>query len=82
MTYTCARNRSDPTTLVSAQYDTFVEKLAQGFDFASMNVVARRAGLIPVGGPVSPHFFGQVPLEIGLRLVNVTYFSHLRVWSL
>lgn len=37
-----------------ADLDAFLEKLAHAFDFASMNIVARRAGLIPVGGPVFP----------------------------
>ncbi|MBA2547743.1 MAG: NAD(P)/FAD-dependent oxidoreductase [Burkholderiaceae bacterium] len=34
--------------------DAFLKKLAQIFDLTSMKVVARRAGLIPVGGPVDP----------------------------
>ncbi|MBC8118924.1 MAG: NAD(P)/FAD-dependent oxidoreductase [Burkholderiaceae bacterium] len=34
--------------------DAFLERLTQVFDLASINVVARRAGLIPVGGPVTP----------------------------
>ena len=38
----------------TADLDAFLEKLAQVFDFSSMKIVARRAGLIPVGGPVDP----------------------------
>ena len=38
----------------TADLDAFLKKLARGFDLASMNIVARRAGLIPVGGPVDP----------------------------
>ena len=38
----------------TADLDAFLEKLAQVFELTSMNVVARRAGLIPVGGPVHP----------------------------
>jgi len=38
----------------TADLDAFLEKVAQVFDFASINIVARRAGLIPVGGPVFP----------------------------
>lgn len=34
--------------------DTFLAKLTKVFDLASINIVARRAGLIPVGGPVTP----------------------------
>jgi len=45
-----ARQRNGET----ADLDTFLAKLARVFDLASMNVVARRAGLIPVGGPVTP----------------------------
>ena len=45
-----ARQRNGGT----ADLDTFLAKLAGVFDLASMNIVARRAGLIPVGGPVTP----------------------------
>lgn len=45
------RQRRDGDT---AELDAFLAKLAQVFDLASMNIVARRAGLIPVGGPVDP----------------------------
>lgn len=38
----------------TADLDAFLEKLAQIFDLSSMSIVARRAGLIPVGGPVYP----------------------------
>ena len=38
----------------TADVEAFLAKLAQVFDLGSMNVVARRAGLIPVGGPVDP----------------------------
>jgi flavin-dependent dehydrogenase len=38
----------------TADLDTFLAKLAKVFDLTSMNMVARRAGLIPVGGPVDP----------------------------
>ena len=38
----------------TADLDAFLKKLTHVFDLASMNVVARRAGLIPVGGPVDP----------------------------
>lgn len=34
--------------------DAFIAKLGRIFDLASMKVVARRAGLIPIGGPVDP----------------------------
>ncbi|HVE88443.1 MAG TPA: FAD-dependent monooxygenase [Burkholderiaceae bacterium] len=34
--------------------DAFLAKLSRILDLASMNVIARRAGLIPVGGPVTP----------------------------
>ena len=37
-----------------ADLDAFLTKLAQVFELGSMNLVARRAGLIPVGGPVKP----------------------------
>ena len=38
----------------SADLDGFLAKLGRVFDLASTHVVARRAGLIPVGGPVKP----------------------------
>ena len=38
----------------TANLDAFLAKLAAFFDLGSMNIVARRAGLIPVGGPVNP----------------------------
>lgn len=38
----------------TADLDAFLAKLAKVFDLTSMNIVARRAGLIPVGGPVDP----------------------------
>ncbi|HKO68596.1 MAG TPA: NAD(P)/FAD-dependent oxidoreductase [Burkholderiaceae bacterium] len=38
----------------SADLDGFIAKLGRVFDLASTKVVARRAGLIPVGGPVKP----------------------------
>ncbi|MDQ3446482.1 MAG: NAD(P)/FAD-dependent oxidoreductase [Pseudomonadota bacterium] len=38
----------------TADLDAFLAKLARVFDLTSMNIVARRAGLIPVGGPVDP----------------------------
>jgi flavin-dependent dehydrogenase len=45
---------TDTPNLMRWLIDAFLEKLAHAFDFASMNVVARRAGLIPVGAPVVP----------------------------
>ena len=45
-----ARQRTGET----ADLERFLSKLARVFDLASMNIVARRAGLIPVGGPVHP----------------------------
>lgn len=38
----------------TADLEAFLAKLAQVFDLGSMKIVARRAGLIPVGGPVNP----------------------------
>jgi len=34
--------------------DAFLNKLGRVFDFTSMKVTAKRAGLIPVGGPIDP----------------------------
>jgi len=38
----------------TADLDAFLAKLTRAFDLTSMSIVARRAGLIPVGGPVAP----------------------------
>lgn len=46
-----ARQRRNVAT---ADLDAFLAKLAKVFDLTSMSIVARRAGLIPVGGPVDP----------------------------
>ncbi len=37
-----------------ADLDAFLQKLGRVFDLAAINIVAKRAGLIPVGGPVDP----------------------------
>lgn len=46
-----ARRRSD---IEGVDLDPFLDKLGRVFDLRRARVVARRAGLIPVGGPVTP----------------------------